>query len=104
MTAAPQRPGMADRSSWSGFLRRAARVAGRKYARARREYEAGQQESTARDLPTDEHGDARVVCRRYAERRAVGIDADGRPECFESDHPDCEGCARDVREGRIETW
>ena len=95
---------MADRSNWGGFVRRAARVAGRKYARARQAYDEGQQERLAGELPRGDDGKARIVCRRYAERRAVDLDAAGRPECFEAGHPDCEGCAEDVRDGRIETW
>jgi hypothetical protein len=45
-----------------------------------------------------------MVCRRHAERRAVELDADARPICFEADHPDCEGCVEDIRAGRVETW
>jgi hypothetical protein len=55
-------------------------------------------------LPRNENGDARIVCRRYAERRAVGVDDAGRPACFDADHPDCQGCVEDVRDGRVETW
>ena len=55
-------------------------------------------------LPQDEENKYRVVCRRYAEKRATGIDSEGRPECFESEHPDCESCRRDITEGIIETW
>lgn len=99
---------MADRSSWSGLLRRAARVAGRRYAETRQAYatgrRAGDEESAPTDLPTDDAGNARIVCRRYADRRAVAIDATGHPECFEANHPDCNGCAEDVRDGRVETW
>ncbi|ARS89341.1 DUF7091 family protein [Natrarchaeobaculum aegyptiacum] len=58
----------------------------------------------ARQLPEDEEGRARIVCRRFAERRAATLDDRYRPACFEAGHPDCEGCAEDVREGRIETW
>lgn len=95
---------MVDRSNWGGLVRRAARVAGRKYARARQAYDEGLQEYPAGDLPRKEDGTVRIVCRRYAERRAVDLDAAGRPECFEAGHPDCEGCVEDVRDGRIETW
>lgn len=58
----------------------------------------------ARQVPEDEKGRARIVCRRFAERRAAKLDDRYRPACFEAGHPDCEGCAEDVREGRIETW
>lgn len=56
------------------------------------------------DVPTDETGRARLVCRRYAERRAVDLDEEGRPACFRAEHPDCVGCFEDVRAGCIETW
>lgn len=90
------------------FVRERVRRAGRQYERARRAYAAGKGSeatpSAASDLPTDEAGRCRLVCRRYAEKRAVDVDAAGRPACFEADHPDCVGCVEDVREGRIETW
>ncbi|PSP79190.1 hypothetical protein BRC81_06930 [Halobacteriales archaeon QS_1_68_20] len=96
---------MADRSSWGGLFSRAARVAGRKYAETRKAYQKGRESGDPpADLPSDEDGNARIVCRRYVEKRTVSVDAAGRPECFEEDHPDCEGCAEDVREGRVETW
>ncbi|WP_327050502.1 DUF7091 family protein [Halomicrococcus gelatinilyticus] len=56
------------------------------------------------DLPTDDEGRAKIVCRRYVERRAARLDPEGRPACFDADHPDCQGCAEDVRAGRVETW
>jgi hypothetical protein len=86
------------------FVRTTFRRAGRRYAEARRAYREGRDHSTAFDLPTDDEGRARLVCRRHAERRAVAVDAAGRPACFEADHPACEGCAEDVREGVVETW
>jgi hypothetical protein len=103
------------------FLRRKLRAAGRVYERSQRAYREGRGgrgdpdadadadaspgAGAARyDLPTDEAGRARLVCRRHAERRAALVDADGRPACFEAGHPDCEGCAEDVREGVVETW
>jgi hypothetical protein len=81
------------------FLRLSARGAGRRAERARRAFKAGRS-----GLPTDDEGRAKLVCRRYAERRAVAIDDDGRPACYEADHPDCEGCVEDVRDGTVETW
>lgn len=81
-------------------LRRAFRSAGRQFAEARRAYREGR----TFDLPTDEAERARIVCRRYAEKRAVEVDANGRPACFDSEHPACRGCAEDVREGTVETW
>ncbi len=83
------------------FLKNRARAAGRTYAEARQAYHRARTESA---LPRDSLGRARIVCRRHAERRSVNLDDEGRPECFEADHPDCEGCAVDVRDGRVETW
>jgi len=94
---------MTDRDRLARFLRTKLHDAGRQYEEARREFERARIEA-ATDLPTDEAGHAKIVCRRYAERRAVRLDSDARPSCFESGHPDCEGCVEDIREGRIETW
>lgn len=82
------------------LVRRAARSVRRQLSEARSEYSAGR--ATAR-LPTDESGRARIVCRRYAEQRAVHL-VDDRPECYEAGHPACEGCAEDVLDGSVETW
>lgn len=84
-------------------LRQKLRSAGRQIGEARRAYRNAKQASRA-DLPYDEAGNARIVCRRYAERRAVEIDAEGRPECFDAAHQDCQGCVEDIREGTVETW
>jgi hypothetical protein len=92
------------RDRFERLVRTTFRRAGRRYAEAKRAYRDGRSVADAFDLPTDEEGRARLVCRRHAERRAVVVDADGRPACFEADHPDCEGCAEDVREGVVETW
>jgi type II secretory pathway pseudopilin PulG len=94
---------MSNRRRIERLLKRRLRSAGRQYAEARRAYDEAK--STAlRGLPIDENGEARIVCRRYAERRAIRVDETGRPECYEPDHPDCEGCVEDIREQRIETW
>jgi len=85
----------------SRFIRSTARKAGEQYGEARRAYKSARLQH---GLPTDDAGRARIVCRRYAQKRTAEIDDRGRPACFEADHPDCEGCAEDVREGRIETW
>ena len=97
-----------------GLLRRKLREAGRQYARARDAYREGRDDSDGSDaeadpgpvasLPRDDEGRARLVCRRHADRRAVAVDNEGRPACFEAGHPDCEGCAEDVRDGIVETW
>jgi hypothetical protein len=79
------------------------RSAGDQFAEARRAYSDAKRAALA-DLPQDDRGRAKLVCRRYAERRAVALDEDGRPECFDPDHRDCRGCVEDVREGVVETW
>ncbi|MFC6990172.1 hypothetical protein ACFQJD_18395 [Haloplanus sp. GCM10025708] len=87
------------------FVQRTARSAGRRFAELRRTYHEGRDSAPAvADLPTDEEGRARIVCRRHAERRAVEVDDAGRPSCFDPDHPDCRGCVEDIREGVVETW
>jgi type II secretory pathway pseudopilin PulG len=94
---------MSNRRRIERLLKRRLRSAGRQYAEARRAYDEAKA-TTLRGLPTDENGNVRIVCRRYAERRTVRIDEAGRPECYEADHPDCEGCVEDIRDHRIETW
>lgn len=86
------------------FIRLKFRDAGRQFEEAKRAYREGRANSRRFGLPRDASGRARVVCRRYAEKRAVTVDADGRPQCFDADHPDCRGCAEDIREGVVETW
>jgi len=92
---------MTDPDRLTRFLRTRLQDAGRQYEEARRAFIEARREAVGDDgdLPT-----ARIVCRRYAERRVVGIDGEGRPSCFEAGHHDCEGCAEDVRAGRVETW
>ena len=113
MPSALSRSDMTLSDRFRRVLRQQARKVGREYARSRRAYEEGRDagergvgegDPTAFDLPTDEEGRARIVCRRHVDRRAVLIDPEGRPACFEAGHPDCEGCAEDVREGAVQTW
>ncbi len=92
-------------------IRRNLRKAGRQFEEAKRAYAEGREDPNISnpgtelyDLPADDDGYGRIVCRRHAERRSVAVDAEGRPACFESGHPDCEGCAEDVRDGYVETW
>lgn len=98
-------------------IRQQLREAGRQFEEAKRAYSEAREgaaesdaggvedgEADSFDLLTDDDGDARIVCRRYAEKRAVAVDGDGRPACFDPTHPDCEGCAEDVRQGVVETW
>ncbi|RQG92815.1 hypothetical protein EA462_00880 [Natrarchaeobius halalkaliphilus] len=103
---------MADRRRLERFLRSKLREAGEEYEQLRESTDGQLEEAreayrvakNARRLPTDDAGRARIVCRRYAQQRAAMIDERYRPACYEADHPDCEGCVEDVREGRIETW
>jgi hypothetical protein len=34
----------------------------------------------------------------------VSLDEEGRPTCFDPEHPDCRGCVEDIEDGSIETW
>jgi hypothetical protein len=93
-------------------IRRGIRLAGRRFEETKRAYREGrsggsetvEDDASGFGLPTDEDGNARIVCRRHGERRSVPVDESGRPACFEADHPDCEGCLEDVRDGYVETW
>lgn len=100
---------MVDRRRVNRFLRSKAREAGRQYERARSSYSEGRNSGPASDpddvdAPRDDSGRVRIVCRRYAEKRAVGLDEEGHPACYDADHPDCEGCVEDLHSGTIETW
>lgn len=90
---------MTDSDRVARLLRRM----GQQYEQAREEFGRARAEVLA-DLPTDDDGGARIVCRRHAEERTVSLDDAGRPECFEEGHADCEGCVEDIRADRIETW
>lgn len=103
---------MEDRRRLERFLRGKLEDAGRQYeqvrastrvqlSEARTAYEMAKH---AHSIPTDNEDRSRIVCRRYAERRAVTLDEEFRPACYEANHPDCEGCVEDIRFGRIETW
>lgn len=91
---------MSDDGSVERFLGTAARAAGRQYAEAKRAYSRGKTGAGV-DGPYDEH--ARIVCRRYAQKRTVVLEG-YEPDCFDAGHPDCEGCVEDVHEGTVETW
>ena len=88
----------------SRVLRNSAYRAGKQLQEAKRAYRHARDSVYAGELPQDEAGRARIVCRRYAEQRTVHLDAAGRPACFERGHRDCEGCHEDIQDGRIETW
>lgn len=103
-------------NSLERLIRRQIRKAGRQFEEAKHAYSDGQTDrvnldddereadADTFDLPTDDDGNARIVCRRYAEKRAVTVDGGGHPACFDPTHPDCEGCVEDIRQGVIETW
>ncbi|WP_254522684.1 DUF7091 family protein [Natrinema caseinilyticum] len=103
---------MADRRQLERFLRSTLQGAGEQFEAFRRSTDEQFEEArgsyevakNARSLPSDEAGRAKIVCRRHAQQRAAKLDEEYRPACYEAGHPDCEGCAEDVREGRIETW
>ena len=94
---------VSNRRRLERLLRTKLNDAGKQFAEAKRAYTDAKATSLA-ELPTDESGRARLVCRRHAEKRAVRLDAAGRPACFDADHPDCQGCLEDIRDGRVETW
>jgi hypothetical protein len=85
------------------FLRTKLRAAGRTFEEAKHAYSGAKQAALA-DLPQDSDGKVKIVCRRHAERRAVHLDAQARPSCFDPEHVDCRGCAEDVEAGDVETW
>ena len=93
---------MTDPDRLRRFLQTKLRDAGQQYEEARAAFREAKVAAET-DLPTQD-GKVRIVCRRYAERRAVGLDGDSRPACFDEGHPDCEGCVEDIRAGCIETW
>ena len=94
---------MIDPDRIERLVQEKARAAGRRYERVRQAYRDGQESALTADVRRDEEGRARIVCRRYAERRAVPLDERGRPSCYDGDHQDCQGCLEDLREGAIET-
>jgi hypothetical protein len=93
---------MAD-DQFERVLRQKLREAGRQIGEAKRAYRRARLAARA-DLPHDREGRARIVCRRHAERRAVEVDPEGKPACFDAQSQDCQGCAEDIRAGDIETW
>lgn len=95
---------MVDPMRVSRLVRTSAYRAGQQYERARQAYRQARDTVYAGELPHDEAGRVRIVCRRYAERRAVQLDPSGHPACYDRGHRDCEGCVEDIQAGRIETW
>ncbi|MFB6224595.1 MAG: hypothetical protein ABEH86_13110 [Haloarcula sp.] len=94
---------MADDDRLERFIRDTLQSAGRQLSDAKKAYHNGKRSAKA-GLPRDEEGRARIVCRRHAEYRAVSMDEETRPVCFDAEHPDCQGCVEDIRDGTIETW
>jgi len=94
---------MTDPDRLTRFLRTKINDVGRQFEEAKREYAEARTQALA-DLPTDDDDRARIVCRRYAEKRAVQLDTEARPRCYESGHTDCEGCVEDIQDGTIQTW
>jgi hypothetical protein len=94
---------MGDDERLARFIRDGLRSAGRQLSDAKRAYSNGKR-ATLAGLPRDDEGRARIVCRRYAERRAVSLDDRLRPVCYDADHPDCQGCVEDIEDGTIETF
>ena len=95
--------GVSNRRRLQRLLRTKLRSAGKQYAEAKRAY-SDARTAAAVEVPTDEAGRAKIVCRRHAERRRVSLDDATRPHCFDGDHRDCRGCLEDVRDGCVETW
>jgi hypothetical protein len=93
---------MAD-DRFERVLRQKLREAGQQIGEARRAYRRAKRSARV-DLPRDREGRARIVCRRHAERRAVPVDPEGKPACFDAASQDCRGCAEDIRAGDVETW
>ncbi|TKR25760.1 DUF7091 family protein [Natronomonas salsuginis] len=100
---APLVAGVSNRRRLERLLRTKLHAVGRQYEETKRAYTDAKSAALA-NLPTDDEGRARVVCRRHAEKRAVSLDSDARPSCYDPEHPDCRGCVEDIREERIETW
>ncbi len=94
---------MSNRRRLERLLRTKLNTVGRQFEEAKRAY-SDAKTATVAELPTDGSGKARIVCRRHAEKRAVAVDTEGRPECYDPDHADCRGCVEDIEDGRIETW
>jgi hypothetical protein len=95
--------GMADDDRLARFIRDTLQSAEQQLSDAKRAYANGKRSAKA-GLPRDEEGRARIVCRRHAEYRAVSMDEQRRPVCYDAENPDCQGCVEDIRDGTIETW
>lgn len=94
---------MSNRRRIERLLKAKFNSVGKQYEETKRVYTDAKAAALA-DLPTDDEGRARIVCRRHAEKRAVSVDPECRPACFDPEHPDCRGCVEDIRDDRIETW
>jgi hypothetical protein len=94
---------MSNRRRLELLLRSKLRSAGRQYEEATQAYNVSKSAASS-GLSLNDESEAHIVCRRYAEKRSVDLDNQGRPDCFDPDHQDCQGCVEDIRDGRIETW
>jgi predicted RNase H-like HicB family nuclease len=94
---------MADDDRLARFIRDTLQSAEQQLSEAKQAYQNGKRSAEA-GLPRDEEGRARIVCRRHAEYRAVAMDEQRRPVCYDAENPDCQGCVEDIRDGTIETW
>jgi ubiquitin len=94
---------MGNRRRLSRLIRAKLRSAGRQVEQARQQYNNGM-ESAKAGLPRDTNGRAKVVCRRYAEKRAVALDETLKPHCYDATSVDCQGCVEDIRKNVVETW
>ncbi|WP_338730038.1 hypothetical protein [Haladaptatus sp. DJG-WS-42] len=97
---------MSNRRRIERLIRQQFRRAGRQVEQARHEYREGRGTRGRNTDPKETDGgrEMNLVCRRYAERRTVTLDAQQRPHCFDAESMDCQGCVEDIREGIIETW
>ena len=96
-------PTVSNRRRLERLVRTKLYSAGKQFEEAKRAY-SDAKTATLADLPTDDEGRAKIVCRRHAEKRAVSLDEQARPACYDPEHRDCRGCVEDIRERRVETW
>lgn len=91
---------MSDSDRLSRFLKTKVRGAGRQFEEAKQAFSEARREAASGGSGSP----VKLVCRRYAEKRSVRLDAEGRPVCYAAGHADCEGCVEDIKAGCIETW
>lgn len=94
---------MSDPHRLRQLLNTTLQSAGRQFEEAKVAY-ANAKSATKVEVPTDQSGRAKIVCRRYAEKRAVRLDNDAKPVCHDAEHRACQGCVEDIQTNCIETW